>query len=424
MELLAPAGNIEKLRYAFHYGADAAYIGLHGFSLRTRADNFSTSDAETLRAVKGNRRLYCALNIYFFDNDIGRLDAALDRVEPGVFDAFIVSDLGIVRLLQRRFPNTELHLSTQANCVNADAVRLYRDLGFHRVVPGRELSLAQIAAIRSAVPEVALEVFVHGAMCLAYSGRCFLSAWMAGRSGNRGDCAHSCRWAYRVGEDPSARPEVPPGALPPDAIHAVLEEAERPGEFYPIVEGEGFTEILSSRDLCMIDHLPALRDAGVDSLKIEGRMKSVYYTSVVTRAYRAALDSMAAVPDATVLPDSVRPFTDELQRVSHRDYTTGFYFGDGEIQKPAASGYRRDSLYLGSIGREISPGRFMLEVKNGFRRGEPVELLGPNRAAVVLTDYRLLDPSGNPVDRVIHHGEWQIEPGVPAQALDLLRRAL
>ncbi|TVR02839.1 MAG: U32 family peptidase [Spirochaetaceae bacterium] len=417
MELLAPAGNLEKLRYAYHYGADAAYIGLHGFSLRTRADNFSTTDAAALRALKGGRLLYCALNIYFFDGDIGRLNDALDRVEPGVFDAFIVSDLGIVRLLQRRFPDTELHLSTQANCVNADAVRLYRDLGFQRVVPGRELSLAQIAAIKSAVPEVALEVFVHGAMCLAYSGRCFLSAWMAERSGNRGDCAHSCRWGYRVGEDPEARPEAPHDAL-------VLEEAERPGEFYPIIEGEGFTEILSSRDLCMIDYLPALRDAGIDSLKIEGRMKSVYYTSVVTRAYRAALNAMVAAPNANALPASARPFTDELQRVSHRDYTTGFYFGDGEIQKPASSGYRRESLYLGSIGEEVAPGRFMLEVKNGFRRGEPVELLGPDRAAVVLTDYRLLDREGNDVERVIHHGDWLIEPGVSARALDLLRRAL
>lgn len=420
MELLAPAGNLEKLRYAYHYGADAAYIGLQGFSLRTRADNFSASDADALRALKGDRRLYCALNIYFFDDDIGRLEAALDRVEPGVFDAFIVSDVGIVRLLQRRFPDTELHLSTQANCVNADAVRLYRDLGFQRVVPGRELSLAQIAAIRSAVPEVELEVFVHGAMCLAYSGRCFLSAWMADRSGNRGDCAHSCRWGYRVGADPEA---LPPN-VGPNEISAVLEEAERPGEFYPIIEGEGFTEILSSRDLCMVDHLSALRDAGVDSLKIEGRMKSVYYTSVVTRAYRAALDALARDPNATDVPPEARPFTDELQRVSRRDYTTGFYFGHSDIQKPASSGYRRESLYLGSIGAEVAPGRFRLEVKNGFGTGDPVELLGPDRPAIPLTDYRLFDRDGNPVERVIHHGDWLIEPAAPAQPLDLLRRPL
>ncbi|TVR34082.1 MAG: U32 family peptidase [Spirochaetaceae bacterium] len=283
MELLSPAGNSEKLRWAYLWGADAAYIGLHGFSLRSRADNFGLQEFAELKRIKAGRRLYCALNIYFFDHDIAALERALEQVDHGIFDAFIVSDLGILPTLRRRFPDTELHLSTQANCVNSEAARFYRDLGFSRVVPGRELSLAQIAAIKNTVPDLQLEVFAHGAMCLAYSGRCFLSRWMSDRSANQGDCAHSCRWNYRLGVDP-----------------LVLEEQQRPGEYYPIIEADDFTEILSSRDLCMIDHLAPLRDAGVDSLKIEGRMKSVYYTAVVTRAYRAALDALSA-PDPRAL---------------------------------------------------------------------------------------------------------------------------
>lgn len=405
MELLAPAGNLEKLRYAYHYGADAAYIGLHGFSLRTRADNFAVDDFAEIRRVKADRRLYCALNIYFRDADLSRLEESLDLIEDGVFDAFIISDIGVVPMVRRRFPDAELHLSTQANCVNSEAARLYRDMGFSRIVPGRELSLAEVAAIKTAVPDLELEVFVHGAMCLAYSGRCFLSAWMADRSGNQGDCSHSCRWTYRVGKDP-----------------LVLEEKQRPGEFYPIVESEGFTEILSSRDLCMIDYLPALRDAGVDSLKIEGRMKSVYYTSVVTRAYRKALDAIATDSQAPAAPASVRSFTAELDEVSHRDYTTGFYFGHGDIQRPAASGYTRGYLYLGTVEESVSPGRFVLSVKNGFATGEPIEYLGPDTASLTDTGFRLFDAEGRPVDRVIHHGTWFLETDLPVDTHFIVRK--
>ncbi|TVQ37171.1 MAG: U32 family peptidase [Spirochaetaceae bacterium] len=405
MELLAPAGNIEKLRYAYLYGADAAYIGLHGFSLRSRADNFGPDELAELRRIKAGRRLYCALNIYFFDQDISALEAALERIDDTLFDAFIVSDPGILPLLRRRFPSTELHLSTQANCVNSEAARFYRDLGFRRIIPGRELSLAEIAAIRKAVPDVELEVFAHGAMCLAYSGRCFLSRWMSDRSANQGDCAHSCRWSYRVGTDP-----------------LVLEEQQRPGEFYPISEGDGFTEILSSRDLCMIDHLGRLRDAGVDSLKIEGRMKSIYYTALVTRAYRAALDALQPATVAEHHSTAARTaFTAELDEVSHRDYTTGFYFDRDQIERPASRGYRRGCLFLGTVEERVGARRFRIAVKNAFAGGQLIEFVGPRSAAQSDDTFALFDDNGNPVDRVIHHGNWYLETDCSVEEGYLIR---
>ncbi len=401
MELLSPAGNSEKLRWAYLWGADAAYIGLHGFSLRSRADNFGLQEFAGLKRIKAGRRLYCALNIYFFDHDITALERALDQVDHGIFDAFIVSDLGILPTLRSRFPDTELHLSTQANCINSEAARFYRDLGFSRVVPGRELSLAQIAAIKNTVPDLQLEVFAHGAMCLAYSGRCFLSRWMSDRSANQGDCAHSCRWNYRLGVDP-----------------LVLEEQQRPGEYYPIIEADNFTEILSSRDLCMIDHLAQLRDAGVDSLKIEGRMKSVYYTAVVTRAYRAALDAFSA-SDPRALE-----FSAELDEVSHRDYTTGFYFDREAIERPAARGYRRGYLFLGAVEERVGARRYRISVKNAFSIGQQIEFLGPRSTTLSDRAFVLLDAEHNPVKQAIHHGTWYLETDCAVDAGYLIRTRL
>ena len=214
MELLSPAGNIEKLYYAYEYGADAAYIGIKNFSLRAKADNFSADEYEAIRKVKGNKKLYTALNIYFHDSDIETLEKESDYIHQYPLDGFIVSDIGILGFLKKNFPDKELHLSTQANCVNTEAAKMYRDMGIKRIVLGRELSLKEIEAIKNNVPDLEIEVFAHGAMCLAYSGRCFLSKYLADRSANQGDCAHSCRWQYRV-----------------------LEESERPGEYFPVVQG-------------------------------------------------------------------------------------------------------------------------------------------------------------------------------------------
>jgi len=396
-ELLAPAGNLEKLHYAYSYGADAAYIGIKAFSLRARAENFHHDEFEIIRRIKGNRKLYAALNIYFHPSDIRSLEANLDYLGEYPLDAFIVSDLGAARLLGRRFPDTPLHLSTQANCINAEAVKVYRDLGFRRIILGRETSLADIEEIRRGVPDIELEAFVHGAMCLAYSGRCFLSAYMAGRSANEGNCSHSCRWDYRV-----------------------LEESKRPGEYYPVETGEGFTTILSSKDLCMIDHLKELKDAGVDSFKIEGRMKSIYYTAVVTRAYRKALDSLEGEPDP-----ELSAYREELFNVSHREYSTGFYFSKKDIEQPTQTSYQRRYLFLGSLGKQHpeQPEVYELDVKNQILGEDKIEFIGPDTPFLRDTGFVLLDKDMLPVAKADHGSYYYIRTSVPVAEGYILRKA-
>lgn len=404
MELLSPAGNVEKLKYAYQYGADAAYIGLHSFSLRAKADNFGGDEAAEIARIKGDKKLFCALNIYFHNQDLDRLDASLDQFEAYPFDAFIVSDLGIVRTLQKRFPGRDLHLSTQANALNSDAVKLYRDLGFKRVILGRECSLQDIARIRRDVPDIELETFVHGAMCLAYSGRCFLSKWMIDRSANDGSCAHSCRWDYRPLEGP-ANTEM------------VLEEEERPGEYYPIYEGDGFTSILSSKDICMIDHIQDLKDAGVDSLKIEGRMKSIYYTAIVTRAYRKMIDSLEG-KDVPQLDG----FREELMKVSHREFSTGFYFGKDEIEQPTGKMESSPYKFLGSVGKQTAPGEFELDVKNQILSSQEIEYIGPDLLYTPDSSFTLKDPEGKIIEKIDHGKPCTIIPGVPVKEGYILRK--
>lgn len=376
MELLSPAGNIEKLATAYRYGADAAYIGLDQFSLRSRADNFSEAHYTEIEKIKGDKKLYCALNIFFHNQDIKNLEEKLERTEQFPFDAFIVSDLGIISLLKKRFPHTPLHLSTQANCINTEAAKVYRDLGFSRIILGREMSLSGISEIKKTVPDLEIETFVHGAMCLAYSGRCFLSAYMAGRSANKGDCAHSCRWEYRV-----------------------LEEKERPGEYYPVEETDTFTTVLSSRDLCMIDYIPRLITAGIDSAKIEGRMKSVYYTALVTRAYRKAIDSAMGMD----VPN-LEEYKNELYKVSHREFTTGFYFDTEEIQKPTEESYIRSYIFLGTLVRETEPCVWELDVKNSIYVNDTIELIGPDHASAAEVVAALFDSRGQRVPEAHHSG--------------------
>ncbi|MDC7218554.1 MAG: U32 family peptidase [Spirochaetales bacterium] len=400
MELLSPAGSIEKLKYAWLYGADAAYIGLQGFSLRAKADNFANQQAEAqkeadfIRSIKGDKKLYCALNIYFHNQDLARLEENLDNFAAYPFDAFIISDIGLLPLLKRRFPNTELHLSTQANATNGEAVKLYGDMGFSRVILGREVSLSEIETMKKAAPHIELEAFVHGAMCLAYSGRCFLSSWMTGRSGNDGSCAHSCRWDYRV-----------------------LEEEQRPGEYYPVIENEGFTTIMSSKDICMIDHLKELRDAGVDSVKIEGRMKSIYYAAVVTRAYRKALDRLegAEVPDF----DGYR---EELNKVSHREFSTGFYFGKEDVEKSTEISYEREYTFMGSLGEEVEPGVFALDIKNKIRKDDVLEFIGPDELYLEDRDWTIYDVFGEVPEEADHGKIYTMRPGIKASEGYIIRK--
>ena len=351
MELLSPAGNSQKLYYAYAYGADAAYIGLKKFSLRAKADNFYEDDIARVRALKEQfpqKKLHCALNIIFHNKDIDALLDSVDYFKQYPIDAFIVQDIGIVPILQKHFPNAALHLSTQASCVNREAVKIYKSMGFKRVVLGREAGLAEIRQIKDAVPDMELEVFVHGAMCIAYAGRCLMSAYLTNRSAQGGLCSHACRWNFELGSDgrlteKSAKQIAQSGAL-------LLEEQSRPGEFHPVFEGENFTAILSSKDLRMIEHLADLKAAGVDSLKIEGRMKSLYYVALVTRAYRKALDAL----EGKISQEEAAPFVAELENVAHRESTTGFYYNAADANQTTSGA--SDSPYdlAATIGGRLS----------------------------------------------------------------------
>jgi putative protease len=394
MELVAPAGNLEKLKYAYLFGADAVYIGIKNFSLRARADNFSGDEYRTIKTLKGTRKLYGALNIFYHDKDIKRLEEELDYIAEYPFDAFIIADMGIAALLKKRFPHVALHLSTQANCVNARTARIYQDLGFTRIIPGRELSLDEIATLK-AQTDLEIEVFVHGAMCVAYSGRCLLSRYMTGRSANAGDCAHSCRWQYQL-----------------------LEE-ERPGEYFPVIEGENFTTILSSRDLCMIDHLQELKAAGVAALKIEGRMKSIYYTAITTRAYRKALEQLHghSVPELDA-------YKAELGNVSHREFSTGFFFGRDEIEKPSRLSYLRNYIFMGTLGAEVRPNTYVLNLMNQLRTGEAIEYVGWDAPASTDNAFKVLDENFEPVTVMNHAHTAYLIPSVPVQAGYLIRKKI
>lgn len=394
MELLAPAGNIEKLKYAYQYGADAAYIGIKNFSLRAKADNFGRDEVEYIREVKGDKKLYCALNIFFHNCDIKKLEKEIDQFADYPFDAFIISDLGILNLLRKRFPDCELHLSTQANCINPEAAKIYRDLGFSRLILGRETSLKDIKEIKAAVPEIELETFVHGAMCMAYSGRCFLSKAMTDRSANQGSCAHSCRWSYKV-----------------------LEEKERPGEYYPIEEGENYTTIMSSKDLCMIDYIQELKDAGIDSLKIEGRMKSIYYAAVITRAYRKVIDSKNGI----FVPD-LEGFKEEIYKVSHREFSTGFYFDKSDIEESTTKMYEREYAFLGSIGDKQEDGTWTIDVKNQIRLTDEIEFIGPDLLYVKCENLKLYDINGEEVIKADHGKKYTISTTTPLKEGYIIRK--
>ena len=347
IELLSPAGNVEKLKTAINFGADACYMGLTNYSLRKNAGNFKEDELEEVKRIKAEsgKKLYCTMNIIFSEKQIQEVKEFLPTLKDSPFDAFIITDIGLVPLFKKYLPSKALHLSTQASCINSESAKMYHDMGFERVILGREASLDDIKRIKDSVPELELEAFVHGAMCMSYSGRCLLSSFLTGRSANQGDCSHTCRWNYK--------------------LHYALEEEERKGIYYPIEEDEsGYTTILSSKDLCMIDHLEDLRNAGLSSLKIEGRMKSVYYVAVVTRAYRKALDNDV---DKDI-------FRRDIFNVSHREFSTGFFYGrdsnEGAINRPTSYGYQREYMYLGTILEDLGNGKYAVDVRNQIKCGK------------------------------------------------------
>lgn len=413
MELLSPAGNLEKLATAYRYGADAAYIGVEGFSLRTYANAIPEEDPETvgarLRSLRsGGRRLYAALNLFAHDHDLQRLPAILERLAVLPIDAVIIADIGLIDAVRRALPAVELHLSTQANCTNAAAARVYRTLGFDRIIPARELALDEVKRIKDAVPELGIEVFGHGALCMAYSGRCFMSDVLAGRSANRGDCAQSCRWNYRV-------------------EHFRLEEEKRPGEWIPVEDDGRFLSVLSSRDLNLFDHVADLQAAGVDAVKIEGRMKSALYVAVTTRSYRAAIDAVASGTESETLrspePEVLAAHREELFRVAHRPYTTGFLFGDRAVHRPttdtAPARYRlmgildapRDGARTGAVPWQVT-------VKNTIHRGMELQFLPPDSAGpteVRDREFALLDADGASIERLTNVDRGAIVPSPSVQ---------
>ena len=395
MELLSPGGSLEKIETAFTYGADSVYFGLKDFSLRTNAKNVEYGTQDKLREIKERfgGKLYCTVNIYFHEDDIEKLKGKLDEIQDYPFDAFILSDIGILDILRSRFPNSEYSLSTQASCINSRSAKIYHDMGFSKVILGRETPLSDIRKIKDANPDLLIETFVHGAMCMAYSGRCFLSSHLAGRSGNYGDCAHTCRWNYRI----------------------ALEEEQRPGHYYPVLEENDWTTIMSSKDLCMIDHLAELRNAGVDTLKIEGRMKSIYYVASITRAYRKALDHLYD-PSVEYLP-----YREELFNVSHREFSTGFFFGKGpvdidgedplvrdpslaadDINRPTTGGYLRDYLFLGTVKKQVQPGIYEVDIKNQIRTGEAIEFIGPDVLCIREPSVTALDAEMKETEHIDH----------------------
>ncbi len=358
VELLVPAGNEEKLRVAVAYGADAVYFAGEDFSLRRHAGNFPTARLPEVVSYCRRRgvKAYLAVNAYLHPGELAALTAYLEEIANCPPDALIVTDPGILVLCREILPEVPLHLSTQANTTNQQALLFWARQGVRRCNLARELSLREIEIVRREAPGIELEVFVHGAMCVAYSGRCLLSAALAGRSANRGDCAHPCRWRYTV------------------------MEAKRPGEYLPVDEDDRGTYVFSSRDLCLLACLPRLLAAGVNALKIEGRMKSSYYLAVVTRAYRRCLDGLLAGKPLV----SLEELKNELTMVSHRGYSTGFMAGrPGPEGQDLAGGYRRTHQYVAlvqGVEEPASPSRgteVRLAVKDRLKVGERLQVLDP-----------------------------------------------
>lgn len=420
VELLSPAGNLEKLKVAFDYGADAAYMGLSDFSLRANAHNFSENDlAEVIRLKeRTGKKLYCTMNILFGESELESLQKQLEEISKWPFDAFIISDIGLVPILKKAFSDKiELHLSTQASCINSSSAKMYHDMGFTRVILGRETPLEDIRKIKDAVPELQLETFVHGAMCMAYSGRCLLSSHLTGRSANQGDCAHTCRWNYRLAEKAEMETVLKSGML-------ALEEEQRPGVYYPIAEENGYTTILSSKDLCMIDHIEDLLNAGIDSLKIEGRMKSSYYVAVVTRAYRKAIDAVATGSDTWL------KYRDDLMNISHREYSTGFFYGHGpidpvmgeSIDKSTESGYLREYLFCGFIKSEVKDQTYSMDLRNQIKVGQTLEYIGSDVLKIEDSSFCLLDEHFNEITQADHGKVQYLKTDKPIKDGYIIRR--
>ena len=413
-ELLSPAGNFEKLKAAIRYGADAVYLAGRRFGMRSAADNFTDEELfEAARYVhERGKKLYLTLNTLPHGDEYPALRAFLSRIAGAGMDGVIAADLGVISLVREMLPDVEIHISTQASIISPQAALAYAALGARRLVLARELTLSEIAQIREALPpEVELEAFVHGSMCVSYSGRCLLSHALTGRDANRGACTQPSRWNYTITEE--KRPESP----------------------FPIEENELGSFIMSSKDMCTIAHIPQLIGAGIDSFKIEGRMKSAYYTAVVTNAYRIAIDAYLADPEHYIFDPALMR---ELESVSHREYCTGFYFDD-PMENPQLTtipGYIREKAYLATAAPEelalpagLAPvseegGLCPFVQRNKICRGDAAELLSPGRLGVSVTIRELYDEQGTPIESAPHpYQKFFTRLPFPVSEGDILRAA-
>ncbi len=401
-ELLAPAGNMEKLKITLHYGADAVYMGGHTFGLRSMSDNFSTAEmAQALEICHTcNAKAYLTVNSYPRNESLHQLEDYLAEVAPLPFDAYIVADPGVIDLVREISPERDLHLSTQANTINWRSARYWQQRGIRRINLAREMSLENIRETVEFVPGMEFETFVHGALCISYSGRCLISSMLTGRDANQGACTHPCRWSYH------------------------LVEESRPGEYFPVVEDEDGTFIFNSRDLCLLEHLPSIVQSGVASLKIEGRMKGINYVASVLRVYRQAVDEYCADPSGW----SCRPeWMDELSKLSHRGYTTGFLLGEPRnVGQEYQSAYIRSHEFVGLVEELRTDGSAVIEVRNRIQVGDDLEFIGPGMRSDMLRveTLNLLDTRGkiqsvssvNPNQRIMLMPPFHVDP------FDLIRR--
>ena len=401
-ELLIPASSLEVLKIAVIYGADAVYIGGEAFGLRAQAKNFSMEEIKEgiAFAHAHDVKVYITANILAHNGDLDGVReyfAELREIKP---DALIISDPGVYMIAKKVCPEIERHISTQANNTNYGTYRFWYEQGAKRVVSARELSLAEIKEIRANIPDdLEIETFIHGAMCISYSGRCLLSNYFTGRDANQGACTHPCRWKY-----------------------AVVEE-KRPGEYLPVYENERGTYIFNSKDLCMIEHIPELMESGIDSFKIEGRMKTALYVATVARTYRRAIDDYKQSPE--LYREHMAWYQEQISNCTYRQFTTGFFFGkpSDEAQIYDNNTYVKEYTYLGIVGERNEEGLYRIEQRNKFSVGESIEVMKPDGANITVTVQRIVDEEGNDMESAPHPKQvLYIDLGQPLAMYDILRR--
>ena len=405
-ELLAPAGDLEKLKIAVLYGADAVYIGGEEYSLRAKAKNFTEEQMkEGIEfAHSHGAKVYVTANIYAHNSDFEGMAEYFKKIEALGADAILISDLGVFSVAREAVPNMEIHVSTQANNTNYMSANMWYKLGARRVVVARELSFKEIKTIRENIPaDMDIEAFVHGAMCISYSGRCLLSNYLSGRDANKGECVHACRWKY------------------------YLMEETRPGEYMPVVENERGTYIYNSKDLCMIEHIPELIDAGVQSFKIEGRMKTPFYVGTVVKAYRQAIDD--CLKDRALYEGKKEYYLEEVSKASHREYTTGFYYRkpDGNEQVYTNNSYIRDYDFIGMVEEDYdeNTGCAVVMQRNKFEVGDEIEVMPAKGESWKMTVTKMWNEDGEEVMSAPHPQQLlKVKFDKPVKKHDMLRKAV